>query len=226
MRGPSIGETPVPEALGPVRFHVTEAGAAAPRHLLIVSHVLVQSAPGGEAYLHGGVRPAPGRVRGSRSERVTILTCAKDVSAAPDDYRLEGATTSRSRRLPPFMSPAVSLAADTSGMIRTAAESPQYLKIPVPHAERPMCSIPVSRPPSAPSGSVYSRFFSEGRVVYYMAGDWVARRSEPSSTPVATMAWRRILGSLPIGGWSSNGRCFTAGEAVAESLHAVARRSR
>lgn len=183
-----------------------------PKHLLIVSHVLV-SRHGGEAYLQGGF----GRhldAFADRAERVTIITCARNVAEPPDDYRMR-ARNVRVVGLPPY---------------REGGRLPRYSSMlwaaSVAAVRLPglMRSADVfhSRLPSAVGmvGAVFSRFF-RGPVVYYLAADWVAALRAKRHFVANALAG--VLG--PMLRWMvKNGDCFTAGEAVAKSLDGDPRR--
>ncbi|MGI9629035.1 MAG: glycosyltransferase [Longimicrobiales bacterium] len=175
-------------------------------HLLIVSHVLVRR-HGGELYLQGGF----GRhldVFADRAERVTILTCAKDVDEAPDEYRLRARNVTIVA-LPPFQggSRLKRYWSMCRAALAAAARLPELMKTAdVLHPRLPSTVGMV--------GAVFSRFYS-GPVVYYLAGDWVtalrAKKSMVARGAAAVLA--------PVLRWMvKNGHCFTAGEAVARSL--------
>ena len=177
-----------------------------PEHLLIVSHVLTRL-HGGEVYLQGGF----GRhldAFAERAGRVTILTCARSVTEAPDEYRL------RARNVTVVPLPVYgggSRLARYARMVQAAIVAAWRLPGLMSRAD-----VLHPRLPSAVGmvGAVFSRFF-RGPVVYYMAGDWGAAL-RAKGNPVARLAAGILDPSLR---WMiRNGHCFAAGEAVARAM--------
>ncbi len=177
-----------------------------PDHLLIVSHVLARLHEG-EVYLQGGF----GRhldAFADRAARVTILTCARQVGEAPDEYRLRAGNVTVVP-LPAY---------EDSGRLRRYGRMVRVALAAFFRLPSLMGSADVLHPrlPSVVGmvGAVLSRFF-RGPVVYYMAGDWGAAL-RAKGHPLA----RLLAGVLdPTLRWMiRNGHCFAAGEAVARAV--------
>lgn len=177
-----------------------------PEHLLIVSHVLARLHEG-DVYLQGGF----GRhldAFAERAERVTILTCARVVSEAPDEYRV------RARNVTVVPLPVFgggSRLFRYLRMLQAAAVAAVRLPWLMVRAD-----VMHPRLPSVVGivGAVFSRFF-RGPVVYYMAGDWGAALRAKGNPPARAAA---ALLDPSLRWMIRNGHCFAAGEAVARSL--------